>query len=279
MICSSRASLFLINSKASLPYGVFDRWCGFTVFVKRGYTRWSIFCSSALSFAVNLYLIGPSRNSFIFSLPSPRFGVAVTPYTYFAFISWSTSIALSEAAWWHSSKYTCEYSFSIGWNPSFFFKDRIIATSTIPVSVSCAPWRFPINVFLFLVRPDFVWYSGKSSLISRNSSKRLSHWFIRSTLSTSIRVLTLLLAIISQQTTVFPNAVAAWSIPVSFLSIVSTAGICESRKSPLKEILSFRPTVRLSSTSYLTLASSSFFRISSRSPRGITIYFPASLPR
>ena len=46
-----------------------------------------------------LYLIGPSKNSFIFSFPSPRFGVAVTPYTYFACISLSTSIALSEAAW------------------------------------------------------------------------------------------------------------------------------------------------------------------------------------
>ena len=56
-----------------------------------------------------------------------------------------------------------------------------------------------------------------------------------------------LLAIISQQTTVLPNAVAACSIPVSFSSIVSTAGICDSRNSPLNEILSSCPLVLLSS--------------------------------
>ena len=74
----------------------------------------------------------------------------------------------------------------------------------------------PITLSRFFNRPFCVRYSGNSSSISKNLLKVFSHCSISEEDSKRINVLTFFSAISLLQATVFPNAVAAFKIPLSY---------------------------------------------------------------
>ena len=167
---------------------------------------------------------------------------------------------------------TIPYWSSSGCHSPFLHNEPAIAISTIPVMESCAPCSFPIRLFLTLIRPVFVLYSGSFSSISRNFSNASFHCSSRAEDSRIIRVLTFFSAIIALHTTVFPKAVAAWRIPLSYFIIASSAGFCSSRNSPLKKTWICLPHWRSSLISHGIPASFIFPVNLSYTPLGISIY-------
>ena len=149
----------------------------------------------------------------------------------------------------------------------------------IPVVESCAPCSLPITLFLRFFLPAGVSYSGGSSSMIKKVSIALSHCSISAEDCSKISVFTFFLAIILQQTTVFPNAVAAWSIPVSCFNMASAAKSWGSFNCPSNVARISFPGQRSSQIWFTIPALSHLAVTSSNRPLGILIYPPSSLPR
>ena len=123
-----------------------------------------------------------------------------------------------------------------------------------------------LTLFRFRLRPVGVSYSGSSSSICKNLLSASSHCSNNADDGMRISVLTCLCAMTLQHTTVFPNAVAAFRIPLSYWRSFPIADICDSFSSPVNSAWIGRPMLRLSSISYSIPAFSHSFVIFSKIP-------------